>query len=66
MLVNVKILNIYALHIYYQLAGHIVAGDLKNITGLKINLLSAKRPKFRFPSPIDFTKCCEEIDGALK
>ena len=38
----------------YQLAGHIVTGDLKIITDSRIWSVICKGPKYRFPLPIDF------------
>ena len=41
-------------------------GDLKIITDSRIRSIICKRPKYRFPLPIDFKSCCEEIAGALQ
>ena len=50
----------------YQPADHIVTGDLKIITDSKIRSIICKGPKYRFPVPIDFKSCREEIAGAYK
>ena len=50
----------------YKPAGHIVTGDLKIITDLRIRSIICKGPKYRFPVPIDFKSCREEIAGALQ
>ena len=50
----------------YQHVRHIVTGDLKIITDSRIWSIICKGPKCRFPSLIDFTKCHEEIVGALQ
>ena len=51
----------------YQLAGHIVTGDLKIITDSRlIQSIICKGPTYRFPLPIDFKSCREEIAGALQ
>ena len=55
----------------YQTAGHIaqsniVTGDLKIITDSIIRSIICKGPKYRFPLPIDFKSCHEEIAGALQ
>ena len=50
----------------YQPAGHIVTGDLKIITDSRIRSIICKGPKYRFPVPIDFKSCREEIAGALQ
>ena len=49
-----------------QPAGHIVTGDLKIITDSRIRSIICKGPKYRFPVPIDFKSCHEEISGALQ
>ena len=46
--------------------GHIVTGDLKIITDSRIRSIICKGPKYRFPVPIDFKSCREEIAGALQ
>ena len=50
----------------YQPAGHIVTGDLKIITDSRIRSILCKGPKYKFPVPIDFKSCREEITGALQ
>ena len=50
----------------YQPAGHIVTGDLKIITDVRIRSNICKGPKYMFPLPIDFKSCREEIVGALQ
>ena len=50
----------------YQPAGHIVTGDLKIITDSRIRSIICKEPEYRFPVPIDFKSCREEIAGALQ
>ena len=50
----------------YQPAGHIVTGDLKIITDLRIRSIICKGPKYRFHVPIDFKSCRGEIAGALQ
>ena len=50
----------------YQPTGHIVIGDLKIITDSRIRSTICKGPKYRFPLPIDFKSCREEIAGALQ
>ena len=50
----------------YQPTGHIVTGDLKIITDSRIWSIICKGPKYRFPVPIDFKSCREEIAGAYK
>ena len=50
----------------YQPAGHIVTVDLKIITDSRIQSIICKGPKYRFPVPIDFKSCREEIAGALQ
>ena len=42
-----------------------MTGNLKIISDLRINYIVSKGPKYRFPSPIDFKKCREEIASAL-
>ena len=39
----------------------IVTGDLKIITDSRIRSIICKGPKYRFPVPIDFKSCREEI-----
>ena len=48
-----------------QSTGHVVTRNLKSITGSRIWSIICKGPKYRFPLPIDFIKCREEIAGAL-
>ena len=50
----------------YQHAGHIIIGDLKNITDSRIRSIICKGPKYRFPSQIDFNKCRQEFAGSLQ
>ena len=50
----------------YQPAGHIVTGGLKIITDSRIRSIICKGPKYRFPVPIDFKSCREEIAGPYK
>ena len=50
----------------YQPTGHIVTGDLKIINDSRIRSIICKGPKYRFPVPIDFKSCREEIAGALQ
>ena len=50
----------------YQPAGHIVTGDLKIITYSRIQSIICKGPKYRFPVPIDFKSCHEDIAGAFQ
>ena len=50
----------------YQPACHIVTGDLKIITKSRVWSIICKGPKYRFPVPIDFKSCREEIAGALQ
>ena len=45
---------------------YIVTGDLKIITDSRIRSIICKGPKYRFPVPIDFISCREEIAGALQ
>ena len=40
--------------------------DLKIITDSRIRSIICNRPKYRFPVPIDFKSCREEIAGALQ
>ena len=39
--------------------------NLKIISDSRIHYIVSKRPKYRFPSRIDFKKCKEEIASAL-
>ena len=50
----------------YQPAGLIVTGYVKIITDSRIWSIICKGPKYRFPLPIDFKSCREEIAGALQ
>ena len=43
-----------------------VAGDLKIVTGSRIRSIICKGPKYRFPLPIDFKSCHEEIACAFQ
>ena len=49
----------------YPAAGHIMIGNLKIISDLRIRYIISKGPKYRFPSRIDFKKCREEIESVL-
>ena len=40
--------------------------DLKIITDSRIRSIICKGPKYRFPLPLDFKSCREEIAGALQ
>ena len=42
-----------------------ITGNLKIISDSRIRNIICKRPKYRFPSNIDFNKCREEIAAAL-
>ena len=50
----------------YQPAGHIVTGDFKKITDSRIRSIICKGPTYRFPLPLDFKSCREEIAGAIQ
>ena len=49
----------------YLSAGHVITGNLKIIPDYRIRNIVSKGPKYRFPSPIDFNRCREEIVSAL-
>ena len=49
----------------YPAADHIITGNLKIILDSRIQNITAKEPKYRFHSNIDFNKCREEIAAAL-
>ena len=40
----------------YELAGHIITGNLKIISDSRIRSIISKGPKYRLPSQIDFNK----------
>ena len=50
----------------YQSAGYVVTRDVKSITEFRIRYIFCKIPKYKFPSPINSTKCREEIAGTLQ
>ena len=54
----------YSLLILYHI--HLARIDLKIITDSRIRSIICKGHKYRFPVPIDFKSCREEIAGALQ
>ena len=50
----------------YKPAGNIVTGDLIIITESRIWSIICKGSEYRFPVPIYFKSCREEIAGALQ
>ena len=59
-------LNIVKTKYCVQLTGYLIKGDLKIITDSRIQSIICKGPKYRFPLPIDFKSCREEIAGDLQ
>ena len=49
----------------YPAVGHVMTGNLKNLSDSRIRSIICKSPKYRFPSRIEFKKCREEIAAAL-
>ena len=44
---------------------HVLTGDLRIVKNDKLRKLFMKGPNFREPKPINFNKCCTEIESAL-
>ena len=44
----------------------LVTGNLRIITDSRIRSTICKGPKYRFPLPIDFKSCREEIEGDIQ
>ena len=42
-----------------------ITGNLNVIPGARVRNIISKGPKYRFPSNIDFPKCCREIAASL-
>ena len=51
--------------IYIPLNGYVITGNLNVIHDAGVRNIISKGPKYRFPSNIDFTKCCREIAASL-
>ena len=49
----------------YPSAGHVIKGNLNVIPDARVRNIISKGPKYRFPSNIDFPKCCREIPASL-
>ena len=50
----------------YPSAGHVITGYLNVIPDTRVRNIIIKGPKYRFPSNIDFSKCCRETAASLK
>ena len=64
-LILIQRLQIHEIAKKFQPAGHIITGNLKNISDSRIRSIISKGPKYRLPSQIDFNICREEISIAL-
>ena len=42
-----------------------ITGNLNVIPDARVHNIFSKGPKYRFPSNIDFPKCCREIAASL-
>ena len=42
-----------------------ISGKLNVIPDARVRSISSKGPKYKFPSNIDFPKCCKEIAASL-
>ena len=61
---SLRLSNSYHLNVYPS-AGHVIKGNLNVIPDARVRNNISKRPKYRFPSIIDFPKCRREIAASL-